>query len=132
MIHFITGGAGFFGIHLVERLLSENHEVVVFDRVALDDEYQQRGVRSVVGDIRDCQALMAAMAGCEVVHHNAAVLPISRAGSVFREVNVQGTQNVLEAALQTGVRKVLNVSTSAVYGIPKMVPIDEHTPLTPL
>jgi nucleoside-diphosphate-sugar epimerase len=60
------------------------------------------------------------------------VLPISRAGREFDEVNVAGTRNVLQAALESRVRKVLNVSTSAVYGIPRSVPIDEQTPLTPL
>lgn len=132
MKHFVTGGSGFFGLHLLNTLLAKNEEIIVFDQVALDDEYQKRGVKSIVGDIRNLEQLTAAMAGADFVHHNAAVLPISRSGNVFWEVNVEGTRNVLKAALQNKVKKVLNVSTSAVYGIPRQVPITEQTPLTPL
>lgn len=132
MKHFVTGGAGFFGLHLLERLTATGHEAVVFDRVALDEAWTKRGVRSVVGDVRDLTAMTEAMRGCEAVHHNAAVLPIARSGQEYWDINVEGTRNVLKAASAVGARKVLSVSTSAVYGIPKSVPINEHTPLTPL
>ncbi len=130
--HLITGGSGFFGQHLIEALLKRGDTVTVFDLAELDPSMVARGVKYVKGDIRDVSALQAAFKGVDVVHHNAAVLPISRSGSVFWDVNVQGTKNVLQAALENGVKKVLNVSTSSVYGIPKSVPITEETPLTPL
>lgn len=132
MKHFITGGAGFYGLHLIDRLLAENQEIVVYDVTALDESYIKKGVRFVQGDVRDKQKLMEAMQGSEVVHHNAAVLPIARSGKEYWDINVEGTRNVIEAAHATGVRKVISVSTSAVYGIPKSVPINEETPLTPL
>lgn len=134
MRHFVTGGSGFFGLHLLDRLLRENQEVVVYDTVPLDPEYVRKpGISFVQGDVRDAGRMREAMRGSDVVHHNAAVLPISRSGSVFREVNVGGTQNVLTTALEEGVKKVLFVSTSVgVYGIPSILPVTEETPLTPL
>ncbi len=133
MKHFITGGSGFFGLHLVSHLLAHGDQVVVFDREPLEESIRnQPGVTYVAGDIRDRAALEAAMHGCDTVHHNAAVLPIARSGREYWEINVDGTRNVLEAALGSGVKKVLNVSTSSVYGVPRSVPITEETPLTPL
>jgi nucleoside-diphosphate-sugar epimerase len=132
MHHFITGGAGFFGCHLVRHLQSLGEEITVYDLEPLVPELVRPGTRSIVGDIRNKEMMTTAMKGADVVHHNAAVLPISRSGKVFWEVNVQGTKNVIEAAKACGAKKVLSVSTSAVYGIPKSCPINEETPLTPL
>lgn len=133
MKHFITGGSGFFGLHLIDRLLREQQEIVVYDVAPLDASYQQKpGVSYIHGDIRDKATLSNAMKGCDIVHHNAAVLPVSRSGKFFREINVTGTQNVLEAALENHVKKILFVATSSVYGIPTELPITEATTLTPL
>ncbi len=133
MKHFITGGAGFFGLHLLDRLLKENQEVVVYDIAPLEESYRTKpDVSFVQGDVREKEKLLWAMKDCDVVHHNAAVLPIARSGKEYWDINVEGTRNVLEAALANKVRKVISVSTSAVYGIPKKVPINEETPLTPL
>jgi nucleoside-diphosphate-sugar epimerase len=133
MRHFVTGGAGFFGIVLLEEILAAGDEAVVFDVAPLDTKYRNHPrVRSFCGDVREKRAVEAAMQGCDVVHHMAAVLPISRAGKDFWNVNVRGTQNILDAALQQKIRKVSFLSTSAVYGIPNTVPITEATPLTPL
>jgi len=133
MKHFITGGSGFFGLHLIDRLLKENEEVVVYDLATLDESYQQKPrVTYVHGDILDKEALKNAMRSCEIIHHNAAVLPVSRSGRKFYEINVEGTRNVLEAALANRAKKVLFVSTSAVYGIATQLPVTEDTPLTPL
>lgn len=133
MKHLITGGSGFFGLHLIDRLVQDHQEVIVYDVTPLDAEYQKKpGVSFVQGDVRDRASLEQAMKGVDVVHHNAAVLPVSRSGKFFREINVGGTRNVLEAALKMQVKKVLCVSTSSVYGIPTELPITEATKLTPL
>lgn len=132
MHHLITGGSGFFGLHLIDALLAKGETVTVYDLAELDPGVIARGVRYIKGDVRDPEALRAAFRGVDVVHHNAAVLPIARAGKTYWDVNVQGTRNVLQAALESGVKKVLNVSTSSVYGIPQALPITEETPLTPL
>ena len=132
MKHFITGGSGFAGLHIIDRLLQETQDVTVYDITQLDNAYQKKGVRFVEGDIRDQDRLREAMRGADFVHHNAAVLPVSRSGKVFRDINVQGTECVLQAAKANGVRKVIAISTSSVYGIPTQLPITLSTPLTPL
>jgi nucleoside-diphosphate-sugar epimerase len=130
--HFITGGSGFFGLHLIDKLLAEGQDVTVYDLEPLDDSYQKKGVTYVKGDVRDYAAMRDAMRGSQVVHHNAAVLPVSRAGKHFMEINVGGTENAMRAAAENGVRKLVFLSTSSVYGIPKELPITEKTVLTPL
>lgn len=132
MKHFITGGSGFFGQHLINRLLKAGDSVIVYDLSPLDEEFRLKGVEFVHGDVRDREKVREAMKGADVVHHNAAALPIARAGKTYESINVHGLHNVLEAARDLGVKKVLAVSTSAVYGIPKTLPINEDTPLTPL
>jgi nucleoside-diphosphate-sugar epimerase len=133
MKFFITGGAGFMGLHFLERILPEGHEVVVYDRVPLDAEWQaKKGVTFVEGDVRDKAKLTEAMRGCDILIHNAAVLPVSRSGKDFWEINVKGTRAVLEAGIANKVKKAIFISTSSVYGVPKSVPVSEATPLTPL
>lgn len=133
MKHLITGGSGFFGLHLIDRLLKEKQEIVVYDVLPLDEDIIKTGhVQYIQGDVRDESRLKEAMKGVDIVHHNAAVLPVSRSGKVFWEVNVNGTKNVLVASNNAGVRKVLFISTSSVYGIPSSLPINEQTSLTPL
>jgi len=133
MKHFITGGSGFVGQHLVDECLQHGDEVVVFDREPLSEKHTKNPkVHFVEGDVRDVSALTEAMQGCDVVHHNAALLPIAKAGKAYWEVNVGGTKAVLEAARATGIRKVLNVSSSAVYGVPLELPVTEETSVSPV
>ena len=85
----------------------------------------------VQADVCDAEAVARSVRGCEVVFHNAALVPVSRSGHRFQKVNVGGTENVLAACLEQKVRKVVYVSSSSVYGIPKAAPLDEDTPLSP-
>ncbi len=133
MRHFITGGSGFVGSHLVEALCQQKQEVIVYDLVPLDPVYQQRpGVRYIQGDIRDVSALTSAMQGADIVHHNAAVLPLGRPGSELTEVNVEGTRKVLEAALATNVRKVICLSSSSIFGIQDGTVLDDDAEPRPI
>ena len=111
---FITGGAGFLGINLARYLLTRGHSVVSFD--IADFEYPERNaVSAVKGDIRDPKALAEAMRGCSVVVHCAAALPSYTADAIM-STEVRGTRNVLEAALQHGIGRVVHISSTAVYG----------------
>lgn len=121
--HLITGGAGFLGINLARWLLARGEEVVSYD--LLDFDYPERDrVHCVRGDIRDRAALDAAMDGVAIVTHTAAALPLYSKEDIYT-TDVVGTRNVLDAARKAGVRRVIHVSSTAVYGIPDHHPLRE-------
>ena len=125
----ISGGAGFLGLHLARRLLADGHQVRSLDVVPLDDPQLEREVEELRGDIRDPERVRALCAGAEVVVHAAAALPIRASRAFIRDVNVGGTENVLRVARDEGVRRVLFISSTAVYGVPTVHPIYEDAPL---
>lgn len=107
--------------------------VRVLDLLPIQEPDLQGRVEFVAGDIRDRAAAEKAAAGMRWVIHNAAALPISRAGREFFDVNVRGTETVLEAAARAGAERVVHISSSAVYlGKALPVPIDERTELCPM
>lgn len=133
MRHLVTGGSGFVGTHLIEALLREGHEVVVLDLVPLDQQLLRHPrVRYIQGDIRHRDVVFAATAGVDVVHHNAAILPLRRPGEELWDVNVHGTKTVLDAALHHGVRKAIVVSSSSVFGIQDGHLLNDDAPHRPI
>jgi nucleoside-diphosphate-sugar epimerase len=125
----ITGGAGYFGSLLLQKLLEKNYECVIFDLNDADDRPAE--VEFIRGDIRDYDAVLAACNGVDVVHHNVAQVPLAKDKSAFHTVNYNGTENLLRAALQVNVGKVVHTSSSAIFGIPKSNPVTEETPPSP-
>jgi nucleoside-diphosphate-sugar epimerase len=128
----ITGGSGFLGLHLARRLLADGHDVRTLDLDPPDAELTAAGVAGTIGDIRDPGAVERLCQGADVLVHAAAALPIQGSGAAIRAINVEGTATVLAAAAETGVRRVLFVSSTAVYGIPRIHPIHEDAPLVPV
>ena len=128
----ITGGSGFLGIHLAQRLLARGDAVQTLDLEQLDAELVARGANGIVGDICDATATSALAAEADVLVHAAAALPIQGSGDAIRRVNVDGTATVLAAAAEAGVGRVILISTTAVYGVPRVHPITEETPIVPL
>ena len=128
----ITGGSGFLGVHLADRLLADGHDVRTLDLEPLDAELVARSADGIVGDICDESAVRALCVGADVLVHAAAALPIQGSGDAIRRVNVDGTATVLAAAAEAGVRRVIMISTTAVYGVPRVHPITEETPIVPL
>ncbi len=131
----VTGGAGFIGSTLVDRLLADGASVRVLDDLSTGyaDNIDPRA-DLIVGDVADESVVRAAMAGVEVVFHQAAHR------SVFRSVesplstdraNVGGTLNVLVAARDSGTRRVVAASSSSVYGGAELRPTPESAPLIP-
>ena len=120
----ITGGAGFIGSHLVERLLDRNH-VVVYDnlhRNALQFAHldQHPHLTFIKGDVLDYEGTRRAMDGCQIVIHCAAiagVYTVDRSAVRTMEVNLLGTNLVVKAALDVGVERFVEFSTSEVYGL---------------
>lgn len=140
--YLITGGAGFIGTNLVIELKKMGHEVVVFDNFVAGKKHEriQEGVRYVEGDIRDFDLLVHEMKGVDGVFHMAAlprVVYSVQHPQETHDVNVNGTLNVLIAARDTGVRRVVFSSSSSTYGDqPKEIyPIKEDSvikkPLAP-
>jgi nucleoside-diphosphate-sugar epimerase len=126
----VTGGAGYFGRLLVDKLTQQGHTVRVFDLNEVDDPGPE--LEAIRGDIRDADAVRKACSGMDLVFHNVAQVPLAKDRALFRSVNIDGTRILLSACLETGIRKVVHTSTSAVYGVPKQNPVNEQTPPTPM
>jgi nucleoside-diphosphate-sugar epimerase len=125
----ISGGAGFLGLHLARRLLADGHGVRTLDVAPLDDPELERSVDELRGDVRDHALVRRLVEGADVVVHAAAALPIRASRAEIFSVNVGGTEAVLAAALEAGVRRAVLVSSTAVYGVPEIHPIPEDAPL---
>jgi len=117
----VTGGSGYFGALLVHRLLDRGHQVRVFDLADADDRPGE--VEFIAGDIRDRAAVDDAVRGCDIVFHNVAQVPLARDLDLLRTVNVDGTRNLLDAAADNDVAKVVHTSSSAVFGVPDSNPV---------
>lgn len=137
----VTGADGFIGSHLVEHLVSCGYDVRAFVYYNsfnswgwLDHSSQviRNGIDVFAGDIRDPHGVRTAMAGCDVVLHLAALIAIPysyHSPDTYVETNVKGTLNVVQAARELGVERVVHTSTSEVYGTARFVPITEEHPL---
>jgi UDP-glucose 4-epimerase len=128
----VTGGAGFIGSHLVERLVRRGARVRVFDNFSSGDRSNLADVRDDVeiieGDVRDAASVRGAVQGCEVVSHQAAQLEITRCLEDPVDdlvANTVSTLHVLDAAVRAGVRRLIYASSACVYGQPAYVPSDE-------
>lgn len=126
----ITGGAGFLGYHLAGGLADRVRGLALMDIAPFVAEEYPPGARLLEADVRDADAVGRIVAddGYDVVIHTAAALPLWKRDDIFA-VNVNGTRNVLEAALASGVRRVVFISSTAVYGVPEKHPIEEDDPL---
>lgn len=127
----VTGGAGFLGLHLCRHLARKGQRVRSYDIAAMPEEEKPEGVEELVGDIRDRASLRRALAGVEVVVHCAAALALAPPDEI-RAVNAEGTRLVLEEAAAAGVRRLVYVGSTAVYGMPKEHPIYETAALDPM
>ncbi len=134
---FVTGGAGFVGSNLTDRLVEDGNEVVVFDNFSTGrDRFLEQAISSgrvtvVRGDVLDTAAVHNAMAGCDLVAHIAANADV-RFGTLHPqkdlEQNTIATFNVLEAMRAHGVKRLLFASTGSIYGEPDVFPTPENAP----
>ena len=125
--YLLTGGAGFLGINLVRHLLDRGHEVVSLDIAEFDYPERDR-VTIVTGDIRDPSDVARAVRGVDVVVHTAAALPLYKKEDIY-STDLDGTRNVLQAALDAKAERMIHVSSTAVYGIPDHHPLLEDDKL---
>lgn len=124
MKYLITGGSGFLGINLIRFLLSKGHEVVSLDIEPFTYEDCKDKINAILGDIRDLEMVDKAIEGCDFVVHAAAALPLYSPEDIYT-TDVEGTRNVLEAALKFKVKRFIQISSTAVYGIPDHHPLYE-------
>lgn len=129
---FITGGSGFLGIHLARKLLRQNYEVILFDIAILDAKDLIGKVKYIKGDVLSKKDLNKAVKNQDYVVHTAAALPILREKKIIFDVNINGTKNVLEASFKNKVKRLVFISSTAVYGIPRNLPEKETNPLDPI
>lgn len=137
----VTGADGFIGSHLTETLIAQGYDVRAF---TLYNSFNSWGwldqspkhIREKLdvfsGDIRDPHGVKAAMQGCDAVLHLAALIAIPfsyHSPDTYVDTNVKGTLNVLQAARELGIKRVIHTSTSEVYGTARFVPITEEHPL---
>jgi len=146
MNFLVTGGAGFIGSHVCERLLDEGHQVWAFDD--LNDFYDPQIKRRNLGEIQTKPGAFRFIEGdvsqpggledlCHGVRFDQVIHLAARAGvrpsleqpAIYQRVNVEGTVNVLEAARKNGVRKIIIASSSSVYGVNSKVPFSESDPI---
>jgi nucleoside-diphosphate-sugar epimerase len=125
----VSGGAGFLGLHVARRLVADGRRVRTLDPMPLDDPGLEGHVEELRGDVRVERDAARLAAGADVLVHAAAALPIQVSRAAIRSVNVEGTAVALAAARTAGVRRVVLVSSTAVYGVPERHPIREHDPL---
>ena len=146
MNFLVTGGAGFIGSHVCERLLRDGHSVWAFDDLNpfYDPQFKQRNLREIQslakpfefihGDITDSAALgeiFSSVKFDQVIHlaARAGVRTSLADPALYQRVNVEGTVNVLEAARKSGVKKIIIASSSSVYGLNSKVPFSESDPI---
>ncbi len=128
---FVTGGTGFVGKPTVGRLVEGGHEVrCLVRRTSRTGELEQLGCELAYGDVTDKASVLEGVHGCEWVVNLANVYTFWEPDrSIYRRVNVEGTRNVMEAALEAGVSKVAHVSTLVVWGNTPDSPFDEESPV---
>lgn len=135
----VTGAAGFIGSHLAEELLSRGHHVRALVRYNARNDWGWlqilpclNDIEVCTGDVRDYDSVKRAVRGTDVIFHLAALIGIPYSyvtPLAYVKTNIEGTYNVVQAAREEGVRRVVHTSTSEVYGTARYVPIDEEHPL---
>lgn len=120
----ITGGAGFLGLHLAHRFSSPKNKVVSLDIGDVNKKEYPKNITFVKGDVRDLHLVNTLMKDIDIVIHGAAALPLWKPIDIY-DINVNGTTNILSTAFKNNVKRVIFISSTAVYGVPKKHPIYE-------
>ncbi len=126
--YLVTGGSGFLGINMIRYLLDKGEKVTTFDMIEFDYEDCKDKIRIVTGDIRDKEKVEEAMQGIDIVIHCAAALPLYSEEDIF-STDIDGTRNLIDSAYNNKVERFIQVSSTAVYGIPDHHPLKEDDDL---
>lgn len=121
---FVTGGSGFLGINLIRELLKQGYDIVNYDIEKFTYEDCVDKIETHVADIRDKDSLLKTMKGCDYVVHCAAALPLYKKKDIF-STDIDGTRNVVDVAHHYKINRFVQISSTAVYGIPDHHPLVE-------
>ncbi len=128
----VTGATGLVGSHLAEQLIKRGDRVKALVRKTSDTSHLgEKQIELVYGDLRDYESLKQAVSGVEVVYHCAALVLEWGAWKDFYQINVLGTKNLLEACLNSNIRRFVDVSTVGVYGVRSHEVVTEESPFLP-
>lgn len=135
MVVLVIGGAGYIGSHTARALRAAGHEVIIFDNLSTGYESLASGFELIKADVLDAGALALVLPRADAIMHFAAHAYVGESVTNPKKYfhnNVEGGLSLLNAALQSGVKKIIFSSTCAVYGVPDRVPIAEDTPRQPV
>ena len=137
----VTGGAGFIGSHLIEKIIHKDLETICLDnfsygsRKNLEATIDNHYLEVIEGDVRDSNLLLKLCKEIDVAVHLAAVISVEKSFErpwETNEINVAGTINLLNACVRNRVKKIIYISSAAVYGLPSYLPVDENHPINPI
>ncbi|OGH10527.1 MAG: hypothetical protein A2857_00880 [Candidatus Levybacteria bacterium RIFCSPHIGHO2_01_FULL_36_15] len=128
----ITGGTGFLGCHLARFLINKGYKVTLLDVTDLTAKDLKESIQFIHADIKNKKEMLDSIQDVDFVVHAAAALPIHQSKKIIFDVNVNGTENVLEACLKNKIKRVVFISSTAVYGVPKHLPETENDPIDPI
>jgi nucleoside-diphosphate-sugar epimerase len=123
----ITGGAGFLGLHLARYFSKKKYFVYLLDIADFDKKEYPRNCYFIKADVRNKTSMYRYIEGMDFVIHAAAALPLWKSKEIMK-INVGGTKNILSASLKNKVKRIIYISSTAVYGVPKKHPIYEDDP----
>jgi dihydroflavonol-4-reductase len=131
---FISGATGFIGKHLVNRLAQTKHKMCCLVRATSQvDNLKELGAELIEGDVTNKSSIIQGMSGCDWVVHLANIYSFWEPDKrLYSKVNLEGTQNVMECALEAGVTKVMHISTALIYGKPADQPFTEESAIGPI
>lgn len=129
-LHLVTGGSGFVGSCIAKTLINRGEEVRVLD--LWKDDSLSEDIQFYLGDINDRELVSKALKGVDYVHHNVALVPLTKAGDRFRVINVDGTAVALDESCRAGVKFFSHMSSSAIFGSPNIMPITNETQCDPI
>ncbi|HVT01448.1 MAG TPA: NAD(P)-dependent oxidoreductase [Patescibacteria group bacterium] len=128
----ITGGAGFLGVYLSRFLLKKGFKIICLDIAPFTARDIEKKITYVKADIRNAKLMEKELKSVDYVVHAAAALPIIHDRSEIFKTNVDGTRNILKAALKNKIKKLVFISSTATYGVPKHLPETETDDIAPI
>tara|TARA_B100000886_G_C20424296_1_gene493130 strand:- start:1891 stop:2940 length:1050 start_codon:yes stop_codon:yes gene_type:complete len=128
--HLITGGSGYVGNFITKKLSEMGEEIISLD--IIENNLKFNNVEYVIGSVLDKELINSLVSSCDYVHHNAALVPLTKSGNDFNKVNLRGTSIVANAAINHSIKHLSHMSSSAVFGLPNELPLNNFSERKPV